>query len=203
MFFRPRKRTRRSSLGIEQLEVRIVPTVTVHQTAGHLFITGDKAKDTVTVTGTDPGEVDVTHDGDTTSFTDVDDITISTGRGDDTVTVVDLDITGNLAISTGTGQDIVAVNDSDVDAERKIGGDLSVRTGLASDEVSLDTITVGGNTHVSLSDGKDTLTVSNCTFEGDFSADGGNDRDTFVDGGGNDFMGDKVIKHLQRRTTMT
>lgn len=198
MFFSPRKRNRRSSFGIEQLEVRIVPTVSVIQDGGQLTITGDssgaKSNDNVTITGTDPSKVDVTHDGTTESFTDVTDITVNTKKGKDTVTVVDLDIEGDLSVNTGSGQDVVDF----IGGEGTIGGDLSVSTGTASDKVTLDTIIVGGITNVKLGDHKDSLIVSGSTFDGKFTADGGNHSDTFDDGGDNTFTGGKVIKHFQK-----
>ncbi len=269
MFFSPRKRNRRSSFGIEQLEVRIVPTVSVIQDGGQLTITGDssgaKSNDNVTITGTDPSKVDVTHDGTTESFTDVTDITVNTKKGKDTVTVVDLDIEGDLSVNTGSGQDVVdfiggegtiggdlsvstgtasdkvtldtiivggitnvklgdhkdtlivsgstfegdlsintgsgqdtvSISDSHI-GNSEAGGDLSVSTGTASDKVTLDTIIVGGITNVKLGDHKDSLIVSGSTFDGKFTADGGNHSDTFDDGGDNTFTGGKVIKHFQK-----
>lgn len=203
MFFSPRKRSRRSSVGIEQLEVRIVPTITVHQTGTHLFIDGDsngvKANDNVTISMTadgGQGDIDVAHDGQTEPFTGVDDITVSTGKGKDTVTVDGIDIMGTLIINTGTGQDTVTVKNTSMDV-RRIGGDLVVDTGTASDKVTLDNIDVTGKTNVKLGDHKDKLTVRNSTFDGDFFADGGNHSDKYVDDGGNTFTGSKVIKHFQ------
>lgn len=181
MFFRSRKRNRRSQFGIEQLECRNLPTVTLNLVGHHLFIKADNSGEVVDIEGTGKGKVDVTENGDTHSYTGVKVITARFGSGDDELNVTDLDIARNLIVRMGRGDDFLKLDNVD------IGGRTALTLGAGTDTVEIIDSQFSKRASILLQGGDDELIIDGNDFNRRAVANGGSGTDTLDDAGNNNF----------------
>ncbi|MBN1910986.1 MAG: hypothetical protein JW818_14670 [Pirellulales bacterium] len=194
-----------------------LPNVTVEVVNGNLVITGDEANNLVRVYRDENGNYVVDgrlmfHTCGTSSaqtrfltpnlinsqdepvvFTGVTgDVIISTGDGDDEITV-EGQIDGNLIIDTGDGNDIVTLWNVSTT------GDLTVDTGSGDDRLTSSALLpvggidyvppieayrrIDGDVTIKIGDGDDQVSVSHMVHAGDLKIllDGGNDKLSLVD----------------------
>ena len=105
------------------------------------------------------------------------DVHIQTGNGNDRVYVVGADI-GDLSISTGLGDDLVTVSGDSI-----VNEDLSILTIGGNDDVSFQAIDVLGNTSVLTGSGIDTFETNRSLFVGRVDVDAGPNMDQISIGG--------------------
>lgn len=194
-----------TALSFEGLEDRLLlSTVTVDYSAltNELTVTGDGSSNDVVITTNDQGQVVISGENGTTIdesspfITDngdgtytvtepVDDLTIDMGGGDDSVTVEDLNLSGNLSITTdngGNGFDTVVLTNVSTD------GTLDISTGGGNDFVSIEDSTFVGNGTVNMGAGDDELDAFNNAFRGQTNSVQMGRGDDLLDSGSNDFF---------------
>jgi len=110
----------------------------------------------------------------------IQDLTIRTVRGDDTITVSDLSIGGDLDIRPGQGMDDVDVTGVSVQ------GNLFIRAGQGDDIITADELTVSGSANIQGNRGNDTVFITDATFNASTRLHGG-------PGGGDVLMGTAVV----------
>ena len=124
----------------------------------------------------------------------VEDLTINTGSGADTVYLNLVETMGSLDVRTGGGQDKVTI------INQVVENSASIRTNGGRDNVSISSSFFEGSVAVRTGGGRDTLTVSYTGFDGPrpFFNGQGNNNDTFIDGGANGFWnGDPRIVRFE------
>lgn len=88
-------------------------------------------------------------------------IRVSTGEGEDAVTVRGgASTTRDLEIDTGDGNDTVTLNGA------RVGDDMEVRTGSGDDQVNTGALEVKDRSLISGAEGRNTIRVEGSTFEG-------------------------------------
>ena len=151
------------------------------------------------------GNVSITtgSDGDTidlSNATIAKNLLIAANDGDNQITIDGSDVDGNITrISTGLGNDDITLGSSDfkrlfvltgdgnnsVDVEVVTAVSVNVTTGAGADTVNITNSDFALASSVSTGAGDDTVNVSGSDFLGGLTADGGDDTDTFIDGGSN------------------
>lgn len=146
---------------VEQLERRLLLTATANQSGQTLRITGSEGADVIDIRGEGvAGQVGVDLDGNgifeaDEIFSNVSNIFVDTKGGDDSVTVVALELGGNLVIRTGEGNDQVNIGEGVV-----IGGKLTIRTDDGNDGVQIrQDVNVRGTVSISTDNGDDDVSV--------------------------------------------
>ena len=95
-------RPRRFIPKLEELGVRLCPSVTIQANGGELRVDGNDAADVVSITDNGQGAVSVTANGQTSAFAGISQIQVQTRGGNDT-------ITANLALSAGSTGSVEAL----------------------------------------------------------------------------------------------
>lgn len=194
-----------SALSFEGLEERLLlSTVTVDYGAlnNELTVTGDGSSNDVLITTNAQGQVVISGqngttidesspfitdngDGTYTVTAPVDDLTVDMGGGDDSVTIEDLSLSGNLSITTdnaGSGFDSVVLTNVSTD------GTLDISTGGGNDFVSIEDSTFIGNGTVNMGAGDDELDAFNNSFRGQTNMALMGRGDDLLDSGSNEFF---------------
>jgi hypothetical protein len=124
---------------LEALSDRWCPSVTVQRFGSELWVLGNGAADTVSVTDNGQGQVSVTADGRTVTRTGVKQIQVRTGAGDD---VVNYTLTGpatresRLKIDLGSGNDTATLEADGVRLGARV--EVDVNGGLGNDAITAD-----------------------------------------------------------------
>ncbi len=161
---------RLSFSGFEPLEARMCLAVTFGYDAGVLTVDGDDSPNAISLLQSGDGIVQATGDGQSQTFSDVDQVIVNAGGGDDQIFFHGIvsrfsagERSSSVQINAGAGSDTIVVDD---DGPR--GSQAGRVTGIAVDPVDIG---------VDLGTGADTLTVSlNHHDDVDldvFSSDGG------------------------------
>jgi hypothetical protein len=174
----------------ESLEQRhlLAGDVLVNVVGGNLRIEGDVEANKILITaGAEAGTFVVTGlDGttlggetDPVTVTDVRNIHVAMGDGDDLVAVAGASVRGHVAIRTGEGNDRVAVGTDGGAAELagvlpedlavEVRGSLSIATGAGADQVSVDS-TTAALVKVSAGDDNDVVNLGSDESLGDLTA---------------------------------
>lgn len=193
-----RKTTSLPAQPAEVLEQRRVLTGNVHATVvdGSLYITGDRADNSVEVYQNADGDVVVegingtTVNGDTdvfVAFEDTDtipqDLNIFGRRGDDLARVVGVNVGRDVRIFDNGGDDAIGLYDV------VVGDDLLLSGGWGDDAISVDSVTVSDRLAIWTSAGDDTVGI-------DESVVGG--RTTISTWRGNDTVVIRNSEHIDR-----
>jgi hypothetical protein len=108
-------------------------------------------------------------------------LNVTTGAGNDTITIGSITVNGNAQVNTGSGNDTVALAAGT--STPTVGGNLTITGGSGNDSVNLAggaSESVGGTLTIGLGDGTDTVTLDNAnlTVAGSLRLSLGNGNDS-------------------------